>query len=308
MSNRKKSPVETYQDIPRRMKKLFGVSWIPSIPFDRSHWPEEVRKVAGKMSLSGVQQKASVILNKKSKEIELAQGNGMYILKPDPPEYLELSKIESLCMDLAESMGMDVPPHGVLSLADGTPAYIVKRFDRNSDGSKIHKEDMAQILEFPTDAKYGSSLEKVGKAIFAHTSNAYLDLTSFFERVVFNFAIGNGDMHLKNWALLMQTSIGLAPCYDFVSSRLYIPNEDESALTINGKRNKLVLSDFEALATHLGIDQIAMRNVFEDLISSGKTTMLDMIKASDTSDEKKDALIKIFSDRMNLIGAKALSS
>ncbi|MBI5242558.1 MAG: HipA domain-containing protein [Elusimicrobia bacterium] len=133
-------------------------------------------------------------------------------------------------------LGLRAPPHGLLAMSDGRLCYVVKRFDRADDGGKIPTETMHQILG--SKEKYEGSLEQVGKAIRAHAANVGLDSVD----------MGNDDMHLKNWALLGQgKEIGLAPVYDFVSSRLYIRNEEDSALTINGKKNKLKRSDFEAL-------------------------------------------------------------
>jgi len=286
------------------MKRLFDVDWTPQIPFSAEEFPQVIRDIAvGKMSLSGVQPKASIVLNQKTKYIEIAQGNGTHILKPTPAEYPELAEIEDLCMSLAEHLEMDVPPHAVLPMADGVSAYVVKRFDRLPDGSKLHKEDMAQLLELPSTAKYEASLEKVGKAIRRWCSHAFLDLINFYERVLFNFVIGNGDMHLKNWALLTLPQpegrfIRLAPCYDFVSSRLYIPNDDESALTIHGRRNRIQRSDFEALAHYLELDAKAAASAMEKIVSSEKQ-LLEGVKPAPLSAPRKEALLTLISSRIH---------
>lgn len=263
--------------------------------------PEQVRRAVGKMSLSGVQQKASVVLNKKEQQLEIAQGNGTHILKPDILEYPQIALVENLCMDLAEKLEMEVPPHAVLPMADGTPAYIIKRFDLLPNRARIHKEDMAQLLHIPTESKYEGSLEKVGKAIREHASNVFLDLNNFYERVIFCFLIGNGDMHLKNWALVdTGTQVKLAPCYDLVASRLYIPREDESALTINGRRNKLTRLDFEKLAQTLELDEKSVNNVFEKF-KTIKPTIISMIQSSDLGAYRKNDWIKLVKARYERI-------
>ena len=90
-------------------------------------------------------------------------------------------------------------------------------------------------------------------------------------------------MHQKNWALLTdgQSVVRLAPCYDFVSSKIYLPDEMDSALTLNGKNNKLSRKDFETLAESLQIDPKAAQtslakgiSMKEDLIGFCKTSAL----------------------------------
>ena len=200
------------------LKDLFGVSYAPKITFGIADLPSRVSQTAGKTSISGVQIKASVKLNPANKQVEISAEGGTHILKPEPTEYPELPQNENLAMNMAHELKMKVPAHSLFKMADGKFCYIIKRFDRISDGDKVHKEDMAQLLELPTDAKYSGSLEAVGNVIKTHTANPYLELFDFFQRVIFNFAIGNGDMHLKNWSLLTPATGGnsLAQCYDFV--------------------------------------------------------------------------------------------
>jgi len=246
------------------LKKLFGIKKIPNITFSSTELVSVISKNIGKMSISGVQIKASVVLNKKKNSIEIIPRGGTHILKPEPGEYPQLPQNENLCMNMAEAAGLEIPPHGLFSLSDGKLCYIIKRFDRDDKGHKKHVEDMAQLLGLPPDSKYEASLEKVGNAIIRFSIRPYLDLINFLERVVFCLLIGNGDMHLKNWSLKSNAEGNyiLAPCYDLICSKLYLPEEDESALTINGKRNKISISDLIVLAEYLKIDKKAYQNVF----------------------------------------------
>lgn len=247
---------------PRCLKALWGKPLIPTIPFGVTQMPGEVIKVEGRMSISGVQMKAVIRLKGKTSEVEVVASGGTHILKPDPNQYEGLPQNENACMNMAAACGLPVPPHGLFPMADGRLCYIIKRFDRTEDGTKVQKETMFQILGAAD--KYAGSLESVGRAIRAHAENVGLDTIDFFERVLFCFLTGNGDMHLKNWALVTRgRTVALAPCYDLVSSRLYLPNEEDSALSINGRKNKLARSDFETFAEHLRIDPKAAANIFE---------------------------------------------
>ncbi|MDF1592938.1 MAG: HipA domain-containing protein [Desulfobacterales bacterium] len=70
-----------------------------------------------------------------------------------------LSENENLCMNIASAYGVEVPPHGLLPLADDSLAYVVKRFDRLDDGLKLQQEDFQQLLQ--TDDKYAGSYERI---------------------------------------------------------------------------------------------------------------------------------------------------
>ncbi len=242
------------------LRALWGKAAAPKIPFAPADLPAKVTAAADHMSISGVQAKALVRLSNTS-EIEVAPTGSTHILKPEPNEYPGLPAMENACMSMAASLGMSVPPHGLFPMSDGRLCYIIKRFDRTRDGGKIQKETMFQLLG--AEDKYKGSLESVGKAIRVHAGNVGLDVIEFFERALFCFFTGNGDMHLKNWALLIKgRTAALAPCYDLVSSKVYIGNEEDSALTINAKKNKLKRPDFESLAANLGIDPKAAANSF----------------------------------------------
>lgn len=280
---------------PHCLKRLFGSTRPPSIPFGLADLPGLVAKAEGRMSISGVQIKVSIRLNKERRELETTAAGGTHILKPESDRFPQIPQNENLCMNMAEELGMRVPPHGLFAMADGKSCYVIKRFDRSDDGAKLHKETMFQALE--SRDKYAGSLEKVGKAIRAYSDHVGLDMIDFFERVLLCFLAGNGDMHLKNWAFLGEgKGTALAPCYDLVCSRLYLANEDDSALMINAKNNKLERSDFEALAGHLAIDPKAAANVFDKLHGS-RDKLRRMILESGLRPDLRQGLADILASR-----------
>lgn len=239
----------------RCARRLFGVAWQPQIPFRRDDAVREAAKMIGKMSISGVQPKLSATLDKKRHELVVSPTGGDYIVKPPNELFPEFPQNEHLCMTIVDVVGMHAPPHGLLPLADGALSYVIKRFDRTAQG-KVHVEDLSQLMGLPPEAKYDTSMEKMGKAIAAFSENPLLDLIEVFERTVLSVLIGNGDMHLKNWSLIESTSGGIhiAPCYDFCSSALVLPQGDEVALPINGKLNRIMRKDLLHLAKRYGIE------------------------------------------------------
>lgn len=285
-----------YRYHPKCLKNLFGKNRPPSIPFGLGDVRAEVIKTGSRMSLSGVQKKLSVRVNPDTDVLETVARGGTHILKPSSTEFPDLPQNENACMNMAEGLNMRVPPHGLFPMADGTLCYIVKRFDRLDNGTKLAKETMFQILG--SEDKYVGSLEQVGKAIRKHVTNIGLDAIDFFERVLFCFLTGNGDMHQKNWALITRLggSISLAPCYDFVSSKVYLPEEGDTALTINGKRHKLTREDFDVFATSLQIAAKPADNVFQKIFKA-KNKFVGMCASSELSPSLRDKLIAVIENR-----------
>ena len=202
-------------------------------------------------------------------------------------------------MDIAEKFKIEVPPHCLIPLKDNSLAYIVKRFDREA-GKKIHQEDFYQILE--ADDKYKGSIEQIGKKLREISTAPGYDIQLFFDRVVFNFLIGNGDAHLKNFSISCKDkeTIRLSPAYDIVCSKLLIDDEDDTALTINGKKNKLNRNDFNKLADHLSIPLKIRYETFNDSLPIFETT----IRESKLEKETQDKFIIIIKDRLLRIALK----
>ncbi len=277
------------------LRMLWGKALTPKIPFAAKDLPEKVTSSADHMSISGVQAKALVRLNKDSGVLEFAPTGSTHILKPEPNEYPDLPALENVCMVMAEAIGMNVPPHGLFPMADGRLCYIIKRFDRAEDGGKIQSETMYQLLG-STD-KYEGSLESIGKAIRAHAENVGLDTIDFFERVLFCFLIGNGDMHMKNWAFLIRDmKPSLAPVYDLVSSKVYFKREEDSALMIGAKKNKLKHSDFEEFAAYLKIDAKAAANSLEKM-KKAQEKFRELAINSELNPSKRQGLENVLAER-----------
>jgi serine/threonine-protein kinase HipA len=263
----------------KTLRAMFGNPIRPTIPITLSEVALQAQKLAGKLSISGAQPKLSVRLE--GEQLVTAASEGQFILKPQTQEFPELPQNEYLCMQLGRQFGLNTATCLLLELADGSPAYLVRRFDRFKKGRRVEKlacEDMQQILGGPD--KYAGSHEQIAEAIRRHCTFAPLELQRLFEITVFNFAIGNGDAHRKNFSLLTREdgNVALSLAYDLVSSRLAIPEEtDEMALTVNGRRNHLKHDDFLAFADGLGIapsyaevrlaDLLGISGSFEQMIA-----------------------------------------
>ena len=275
------------------LKEMFNSTKLPNINFDLSEISLEAQKLAGKLSISGVQPKLSLKMDKKNNELIVVNEGGEYILKPQTPTFENIPENEQCCMDIAQELGIDIPLHCLLPLTDKSFAYLVKRFDREK-GEKIHQEEFTQILE--QNDKYRGSVEQIGRSLREISSAPGYDTQLLFERVVFNFIIGNGDAHLKNYSISYKgDDIRLAPAYDIVCSKLVISTEEDSALTINGKKNNLRLGDFDKLGEYLNVPEKIRYEKFEN--------KFDMIKrhieSSCLDKEKKERFIEIVRERLS---------
>ncbi|MBT3202208.1 MAG: HipA domain-containing protein [Phycisphaerales bacterium] len=285
---------------PKILRAMFGKPIIPTIPISLSEISIEAQKLAGKLSISGVQPKLSVRLD--GENLVPVERDGEYILKPQTQDFGELPQNEYLSMTMGRCFGLNTAPCILLELSDGSLAYVVRRFDRFKKGRRIEKlacEDIHQILGGPD--KYAGSHEQIAQVIQKHCRFAPLEFQRLFEMTIFNFAIGNGDAHRKNFSLLTSAdgNVALSPAYDLVSSRLVIPEEDEElALTVNGKRNRLDLGDFLAFADYMGIASDYARGRITALLALGEA-FLKMISDSTLTGPLRDRLKDILADRLD---------
>lgn len=214
--------------------------------FNAAEQRREAIARAGKMSIQGVQTKVGAQLKIKEGCFELVDQFGHYILKPQSEHYPELPENEAITMTLAATIGIEVPVHGLLYSKDGSMTYFIKRFDRVGQKQKLAVEDFSQLLQLSPDTKYEGSMEKVASVIFKYCTFPKVEALSLLKLTLFNFLIGNEDMHLKNFSLITRGhKVQLAPAYDFLNTTIALGNaKEEIALPLKGKKNNLRSSYF----------------------------------------------------------------
>lgn len=218
--------------------------------------------------------------------------NGRYILKPPYPQYPQMPEIEALSMLMAQACGLATVPFLLIPLKDGELAYLTRRIDRDSEGNKYAMEDACQFTEKLTENKYRGSYEKIANAILKYNGNRLIDVVKFFEQVVVSYLIGNNDMHLKNFSLISkkQGSYELAPAYDLLAVQLLMPEDDEElALTLNGKKKKLKKQDFDTAMVRSGIPHKAVENLW-GRINKGSEKWGELLSKSFLNKENKTKL------------------
>ena len=279
------------------LKEMFNSSKMPVIDFGLGDISRKAQELTGKLSISGVQPKLSVKLDEKQNMLIPAAEGGEYILKPQTPAFPNIPENEQCCMDIAKELNIEVPLHCLIPLKDKSLSYVVKRFDREKS-AKIHQEDFGQILE-QTD-KYKGSVEQIGRKLKEISSAPGYDVQLLFERVVLNFILGNGDAHLKNYSIAYRDkdNIRLTPAYDIVCTKLVIQGDEDSAITIHGKKNKLLREDFDRLGDDFNIPIKIRYEKFENKFN----VMRRIIETSSIVREKQGQFFEIIKERISRIG------
>lgn len=250
-------------------RKIFETTSVPELPYTRDNIKELAREiVSASTTVTGVQAKLSLDIARGTKEqpqrFTIVGLWGRFILKPQTDRFANLPENEDLVMHLAEAVGIKTVPHSLIRFADGELCYITRRIDRSKKGEKIAMEDMCQLSERLTEDKYKGSYERIAKLIKKYSSAPLLDTTNFWEVVVFSWLTGNADMHLKNFSVFKPAAnYLLTPAYDLLSTSIVMPEDDEElALTLNGKKKKIKREDFEKVMRDSGMDDKAISNIF----------------------------------------------
>jgi len=285
--------------------RLFDMKTPPSLDNSIEQLPV-IKKtmIANRLTITGVQKKLSLWQDPSDKKRLTIVGGlgGTYILKPQSDDYPSLPENEDLCMHLAELCGIKTAKHGLLPTTKGELAYVTKRFDRLKK-QKLAVEDLCQLSQLQTEQKYRSSHERAGKIIKDLSSIPGDDVLRFYQLTLFSFITGNNDMHLKNFMLITNNpkKIVLSPAYDLLSIRLVLSKNDdpeELALSVDGRRNKLTIQNFQNLATYLGIPAKAASYALKK-ISSKSQSMNEMIDRSFLSIEKKEVFKELIETNLN---------
>lgn len=291
-------------------QNLFNTLQPPVLEFSKN----DIEKLAlnfllKHQTVTGVQKKLSLTLHsetantKKGLTIVGALG-GQYILKPPTSAYPFMPELECLSMRLADICGIKVASCGLIYFQDKSLAYITKRFDR-IEQKKLACEDLCQLSELSTEHKYRSTAEKAGKIIRKYSSFPGDDLLRYFELTLFSFLIGNADMHLKNFSLLIDLKkiIRLSPAYDLLSTRLLISKKEDNeelVLSINGKKSNLKKHDFNFLADNLKIPKKSANFIIENLLSK-KEIMFEIIQKSFLPAKMQEDYIALIEERSFLL-------
>lgn len=288
------------------IKKFFGTIALPEIDINQ----EEIEEIASnavnkRLTVPGVQKKLSLHLSKEDgiQRLTIVDYPTGYILKPQSQEYEALPEAEFLVMKMAEASKIKTVPNALIKV-DGGFSYITKRVDRIKNGM-LAMEDFCQLSGRVTADKYKSSYESCGKIVKNFARNSGLDMADIYYRILFCFATGNSDMHLKNFSLIEDKPgsriYALSPAYDLLPVNVIVPaDKEQMALTVNGKKRNIRKKDFLALASSMGLAEKTTTGLMKR-IAGLKDEYLRMIEESYLSDEMKKTFIDLTEKRIAIL-------
>ena len=266
--------------------------------------------------LSGVQIKAPMSLLADGVLVPAVDQPFTHILKPAGAAGFEtLPIVEWLCLELGRAAGFDVPSAALLEMPDGMPpALAVERFDIRrgvEDQRRLAMEDFCSILDLPTSSKYDGTIERMAKGLRSLSTDPAADLDILYRRAIFAWLIADGDMHLKNLAMLKTadagakafTSVRFAPLYDAVTTRVFPGlGTDRMALKLNGKDDRLGRQDFLALARTIGLTAAGSEAAIAELggrLAERATTLRlpDFAGQSEAAKAAQERVLSIVNER-----------
>ncbi len=237
-----------------------------------------------RMSISGVQEKFSILLEKNKLRLINEGERGRYILKPIPnagrkPDQMPAN--EHVTMQIARQVyGIETAENALIFFKNGAPAYITKRFDFKSDGSKMAQDDFASLAGRTPQThgehyKYNGNYLELFQLLQKFVPAYKLEAPKLFKVLVFNYLFSNGDAHFKNFSLL-ETSLGdyrLSPAYDLLNSRIHINDQDfaldDGLLPKNLAQGKLA-HQFGVLAEQAGIAEKVFNDTMQLMLSQSE--------------------------------------
>lgn len=268
-----------------------------------------------RLSLAGTQNKLPVIFFKdKDREV-------MGIPKSRPSSHILKIPIthfgndvydsiqnEFFCMQLAQKAGIRTPDTEI-KWCEEIPYLLVSRYDRTVNLKKLadfflgksgysyiirlHQEDFCQALGLPPNKKYqnegGPSPAQCYDLIEKYSQIPALDRREFIHRIIFNYLIGNGDAHGKNFSFLYGGNKPiLAPAYDLLSTAVY-PLNNKMAMKIGSQYDpdRVFLRHWHSLVENTSVAhkilEADLKHFAEILPILAHTLQIDLEKAGVTS-------------------------
>lgn len=237
-------------------------------------------------SAGGARAKALIAWNPNSNEVRSGQvdaGDGFdyWLLKfdgvegnrdkelEDPRGY---GSIEYACYLMARDCGIEMTECRLFEENDRRH-FMTRRFDRTSEGQKLHMQSLGSLAHFDFNLAGAYSYEQALMTI-RQLGLPMSAIEQQFRRMVFNIVIRNQDDHVKNIAFLMDKKgrWTLSPAYDMTYS--FNPSgawTSTHQMTINGKRDDFTLEDFKRCANvalmKRGQEKLIIREI-QDVVSN----------------------------------------
>jgi len=282
---------------------------------------EEFMENRKHISISGVQEKLSFLLEKNQLRLTKEGEQGTYILKPIPRDLKKIDQVpanEHLTMQIAKQVyKISTAENALIFFKDGAPAYLTKRFDVKKEGGKWGEEDFATLAGKTKDNatanfKYEYSYEEAGMLIQQYVPAWRVEIEKYFSLVVFNYLYSNGDAHLKNFSLL-ESSKGdylLSPAYDLLNTKLHVDDTDfalDKGLFADGfkseqfkKNGHPSKNDFTEFARRIGVTETRIEKLLSPFLEK-QPLMETLVSRSFLNDANKRGYLLMYNTKRNYL-------
>jgi serine/threonine-protein kinase HipA len=262
-------------------------------------------------SISGVQEKFSVLLEKNKLRLVNEGERGTYILKPVPlvgKKADQMPANEHLTMQIARQVyGIETAENALIFFKNGAPAYLTKRFDVKEDGTKLAQDDFASLAG-RTPQTHGEHYKYLGnylelfQLLQQYVPSWKVEAPKLLKIILFNYLFSNGDAHFKNFSLL-ETPMGdyrLSPAYDLLNSRIHVEDHDfalEGGLLPANLAQGKIWAQFTTLAGQAPISE-KIYNEMMVLMSSQSAKVEQLVAASFLNESTKRNYWQNFQGRL----------
>ena len=268
---------------PEEGRGYCPLEWDMFERFARS--PQEIAPQAierSRLSLAGAQMKMGLFRDKGSGAWFFPQGvaPSSHIVKACDGSFPGQTINEAICMETARKLDYEVAPCELIAVEKCEPLIAVERFDRVDTGNdylcRLHQEDFLQALPYlrdkyePTDGNYANHCASL---INDESTNPFGDKQLFVLRLMFDWAVGNADNHLKNHSLLWSADWGkkeLSPLYDVTCTTIYPGIYKEMGVSFGGSRriDEVTRTEILSMARRCGANVKLVESELDELLET----------------------------------------
>jgi serine/threonine-protein kinase HipA len=234
-------------------------------------------------SAGGARAKAIVAWNRNTNEVRSGQvkapaGFDYWLLKfdgisanrdkelEDPKGYTVIEYAYAL---MAADAGIEMSECALME-EGGRRHFMTRRFDRLSDGGKLHMQSLAALAHFDFNSAGAYSYEQAFDVI-KRLGLPVRVREQQFRRMIFNVVARNQDDHVKNIAFLMDQAgaWSLSPAFDVTYA--YNPTGQWTShhqMTVNGKNEDFTREDFKAAAQVAGLKRGSSEAILTEVMDT----------------------------------------
>lgn len=240
---------------------------------------------------------------------ELVPGLGEYVLDLPYGANPYLPEFRHFYLNFAAMLGLETVPFALVKLRSGEFALFRKRADRTTkEKFPRHVEDFCQLDESPSNMKYAYSMDDAADLIRRFSDTPAISLIRFFERTLYCFIAGCGDVHYKNLRMLCRRVVvgkydnrvskyNLEPMTDIMHPA---HGDSELAMPLRGKTTGIQRRDFEEFGiVRCQLHDRQIENIFQRIVNASGKSCDSALRRSFLPQDCRAHIRQIVSERVS---------